>query len=85
MDLLRPSTWFNSDPQPIQTNPGSADTLARHAGRLAHLYAAQKAEPNRKDLRAEIKQRQQAIANHGHDIPAGEEEASTLLKKVKGN
>ena len=75
---------FKAEALPLQVNSGSADQLARHAGRLARLYAAQAKNSSRADLREEIRRRKEAIAAHGHPAPTNEAEAAALLAKVKG-
>lgn len=81
MNLFKPSTWFKATPQPIQINPGNAGVLARHVGRLINLYTA---KGQTSAVKAEIKQRQKAIAAHGHAAPNNEAEARALLQKVLG-
>lgn len=85
MVWYNPTTWGNTvEPQPIQVNPGNAGMLARHVGRLANLYSAQK-RSNTVAIQHEIRQRLLAISTYGHSGPQTEEEARELLTKVKGN
>lgn len=81
MNIFRPSTWFKAAPQPITINPGSANSLARHVGRLVNLYSA-KGQTNA--VKDEIRQRRDAIDKHGHVAPNNEAEARALLQKVVG-
>lgn len=85
MVWYNPTTWGNEmQPLPIQVNPGNANALARHVGRLVNLFAAQKRD-DAVAIRQEIKQRQAAIAQYGHVAPQNEDEARELFSKVKGD
>lgn len=90
MVWYNPFTWKRTaevklEAQPIQVNPGNANALARHAGRLANLFDAQKRQPDRADLAREIEQRKRAITAFGHPEPQNAKEARALLAKVKGD